>query len=380
MRPFAKISDWFTDFVVRLLVKERRTYHQRFPNDVARLRETLRPGDVVLVDGSQRISEVIKYLTQSSWSHAAVYVGDSLIRRGDHQASIWTQRYGTAADALLVEANVEDGVTASPLSKYVNHNLRICRPINLRPGDLSTVLDTVISQIGSPYNRDHIQSLLWYFLPVEIMPKRWQRRALELYRNAIVHYLVAPSFLARRLLAGPSSDTDLRQDLASWLDLFYGEFYAPRGEVMAAHFDALLDHFARFGWVERSEGHLRVTEKGTPSFRRLAEQTRGVVEVYYATFAAALGLQGSMSAKALQKAAEEQYERSEMLGEVDRREAANAITFANAVDVLVRLGALELAPNAEGASRARDLSYVPGVAFDDLAALRERLATALAAR
>ncbi|MEE8311539.1 MAG: YiiX/YebB-like N1pC/P60 family cysteine hydrolase [Candidatus Binatia bacterium] len=179
MRPFAKISDWFTDFVVRLLVKERRTYHQRFPNDVARLRETLRPGDVVLVDGSQRISEVIKYLTQSSWSHAAVYVGDSLIRRGDHQASIWTQRYGTAADALLVEANVEDGVTASPLSKYVNHNLRICRPINLRPGDLSTVLDTVISQIGSPYNRDHIQSLLWYFLPVEIMPKRWQRRALE---------------------------------------------------------------------------------------------------------------------------------------------------------------------------------------------------------
>ncbi|TFH22985.1 MAG: hypothetical protein E4H03_07230 [Myxococcales bacterium] len=70
-------------------------------------------------------------------------------------------------------------MTASPLSKYVNHNLRICRPINLRPGDLSTVLDTVISQIGSPYNRDHIQSLLWYFLPVEIMPKRWQRRVLE---------------------------------------------------------------------------------------------------------------------------------------------------------------------------------------------------------
>jgi glycerol-3-phosphate O-acyltransferase len=207
-----------------------------------------------------------------------------------------------------------------------------------------------------------------------------RRRALDLYRNAIVHFLAAPSFLARRLLAGPSSDAELRQDLASWLDLFYGEFYAPRGEVMAAHFDALLDHFARFGWVERSEGNLRVTEKGTPTFRRLAEQTRGVVEVYYATIAAALTVQGSVSAKALQKAAEEQYERSEMLGEVDRREAANAITFANAVDLLVRLGALELAPGAEGASRARDLSYVPGAAFDDLAALRERLATALAAR
>lgn len=179
MRPIKALNDWFTNFLVRLLVKERRVYHQRFPNDLARLRESLRPGDVVLVEGSQRISEVIKYLTQSSWSHAALYVGDALVKRGKHQASIWRQRHGGNADALLVEANVEDGVTASPLSKYVNHNLRICRPINLRPGDLSTVLDTVISQIGSPYSRDHVQSLLWYFLPIEIMPKIWRRRALE---------------------------------------------------------------------------------------------------------------------------------------------------------------------------------------------------------
>lgn len=179
MNPFRALNRWLTERIVRLLVKERGVYHQRFPNDMERLRESLRPGDVVLVEGSQRISEVIKYLTQSSWSHAAIYVGDSLLKRGDHQASIWRQRYGDAANALLVEANVEDGVTASPLSKYVNHNLRICRPINLRPGDQSTVIDTVISQLGSPYNRDHIMSLLWYFLPVEIMPKRWRQRALE---------------------------------------------------------------------------------------------------------------------------------------------------------------------------------------------------------
>ena len=38
----------------------------------------LRPGDVLLVDGNTRISSAIKYLTQSTWSHAALYLGDAL--------------------------------------------------------------------------------------------------------------------------------------------------------------------------------------------------------------------------------------------------------------------------------------------------------------
>ncbi len=207
-----------------------------------------------------------------------------------------------------------------------------------------------------------------------------RRRALDLYRNTIVHFLAAPSLLARRLLAGPATDADLREDLATWLDVFYGEFFTPRGDVMAAHFDGMLDHFARYGWVEHGEGHVRATEKGTPTFRRLAEQTRGVVEVYYTTFAAAQALPGPISSKRLLKAAEEQYERSDLLGEVDRREAANPVTFANAVDALVRCEMLEQAAAPESTGRARDLTYVPGPAFDDLPALRERLAAALAAR
>jgi hypothetical protein len=69
----------------------------------------------------------------------------------------------------MVEANVETGVTAVPLSKYQHHNIRVCRPINLRPGDLATVLETVISQIGTPYNVGHIVDLLRYFLPVSLI-------------------------------------------------------------------------------------------------------------------------------------------------------------------------------------------------------------------
>ena len=43
-----------------------------------RLAATLLPGDVLLVEGCTRISTAIKYLTQSTWSHAALYIGNVL--------------------------------------------------------------------------------------------------------------------------------------------------------------------------------------------------------------------------------------------------------------------------------------------------------------
>ena len=169
---------WLVDFLVKVLVKEHRGYHYRFPHDLEKLRNTLKPGDVVLVEGSQRISEVIKYLTQSSWSHAAIYVGDAVIKHGGHRSREAAAKFGDESSYLLVEATVEDGVAAAPLSKYLKHNIRICRPINLRPGDLSTVLETVIAQIGQPYNVAHIVDLLRYFFPVSLLG-RWRRAALK---------------------------------------------------------------------------------------------------------------------------------------------------------------------------------------------------------
>ncbi len=207
-----------------------------------------------------------------------------------------------------------------------------------------------------------------------------KRRALDLYRNSIVQFLVAPSFLARRILTGPTLPV-LRQELVSWLDLFYYEFFTPRGEVLAAHFDAFLDHFERMGWIERSGERLLATEKGVPCFRFLAEQTCGVVEVYYATFAAALGVaEGELSARRLEKEAADQFERSFLLGEVERREAANPVAFGGAVEHLVRLRILERAREQGGGERPRDTTYLRGPAWGELPALRDRLAAALAAR
>src|SRR2546425_10834285 len=65
----------------RVLTKPRGNYNRILSTDLETLRLTVRKGDVILVDGDQRVSEVIKYLTQSSWSHVALYVGDELLRR-----------------------------------------------------------------------------------------------------------------------------------------------------------------------------------------------------------------------------------------------------------------------------------------------------------
>jgi glycerol-3-phosphate O-acyltransferase len=228
-------------------------------------------------------------------------------------------------------------------------------------------------------------------------------RALDLYRNAITHFLAAPSFLARRLLSR-ATEGELRADLATWLDVFYYELFTPRAEVLAVQLDAFLDHFERLGFVGRSDGHLQATEKGLGYFRFLAEQTRGLLEVYYATLSAVLGADAPVDARALTRAAGEQFERARLLGEVDRRESAHPIAFANALDLLVRRGMLVRAatpsarerrvvgvpaPSArEGrvvaapgpSAREGRVVYERGPAFSELAPLRERLAAALHAR
>ena len=209
-----------------------------------------------------------------------------------------------------------------------------------------------------------------------------KRRALDFYRNSIVQFLAAPSFLARQLLAAPDGAA-LRVELAAWLELFYTEFFTPRGEVLAAHLDAFLDHFERHGWLERSGGEVRATEKGLGPFRFLAEQTRGVVEAYYCAVAAvdaALAAEGAVGMKELRKAAEEQFERAQILGEVDRREGANPVTFKNALDLLVQRRILEAADSETRGKGRTEEAFARGGAFGDLAALRERLAAALAAR
>ncbi|MEM7412490.1 MAG: 1-acyl-sn-glycerol-3-phosphate acyltransferase [Myxococcota bacterium] len=203
-----------------------------------------------------------------------------------------------------------------------------------------------------------------------------RRRALDIYRNTIQHFLAVPSFLARELgVGGSRAEIDARLD--AWLDLFYGEFFARRDPRTCEHIDLLLRQFADRGWIQDDGGAWRATEAGASHLAFLAEQTRSVVEGYQVAFAAIARLDEPIGRKALRKRISEQFERSELLGEAGMPEASNPVTFGNAVDLLLRRGILAA---AEGAPTARDPLYERGPQWDQLAALREQLATALPSR
>jgi len=184
------------DAAARALTKPRGSYNLLLPNNLDALRRQLRSGDVILVDGDQRVSEVIKYLTQSTWSHAALYIGDEVARRNPARRDELAAEFGPDAQHLCVEALMEGGVVVSPIAKYATHNLRICRPRGLRREDLDRILDEVLAQVGCHYDVRNVVDLARYFLPVSLIPRRFRRRALT-FGSGLPTEVICTSLIAR---------------------------------------------------------------------------------------------------------------------------------------------------------------------------------------
>jgi hypothetical protein len=142
-----------------LLNREVPGYELKAFNDMARLYHVIRKGDVVLVEGRLRISQFIKFATQSPWTHSALYVGDELLRRGGRLREQAEINFGEHADRLIVEALTGEGVIAAPLEKYQAHNIRVCRPSRLDPADLDQVLEHVLADLGKQYDDQNLLDL-----------------------------------------------------------------------------------------------------------------------------------------------------------------------------------------------------------------------------
>jgi hypothetical protein len=173
--PLRKLSS----FAIGQLTKPVARYTLRIPNDMAALKRCLRKGDVILVEGNERVSECVKYLTQSSWSHAALYVGDEPMHRFPDLRPELIEKFGADAHQLVVEALVESGVVLSPVSKYKTFNLRICRPHGLTATDQRQVVEFALSNVGRKYDFKNIFDLMRYLLPVHLVPARFRRQALH---------------------------------------------------------------------------------------------------------------------------------------------------------------------------------------------------------
>lgn len=252
---FTRLRRWLGRQLADYITQPVQRYAPFSVHDEQTLARFLLPGDVLLVEGNLRISSAIKFLTQSTWSHAAMYVGNAI--EGQQQ--------------MLVEADLQDGVAAVPLAKYRNFNTRICRPVGLNENERQNVVETLVRSIGKDYDLKHVVDLARYLMPTPPVPVRWRRRLLSLGSDdptrAICSTLIATAFQNIHYPILPSWERD--QNDAERLRHRDARLFTPRDFDLSPYFRVIkptiesgFDHSA-LNWMPTDQGEQTVDS--TPS-------------------------------------------------------------------------------------------------------------------
>lgn len=238
---FDRLLDWIGRQLARRLNQPVSGYEPFTPSDFDTLCQTLQPGDILLVEGNERVSTAIKYLTQSTWSHAAIYVGDALPAPADG-----TER------PRLVEVNLGQGCVAVGLSKYASHNTRICRPVGLTAQDRAAVIAFMTGKIGLRYDMRNIWDLTRYFFPTPPVPLRWRRRMLAIGSGdptrAICSSLIALAFQSIRYPILPEVRSVGKARAHATREIYHirhHSLFAPRDFDLSPYFEVVKPTLAR---------------------------------------------------------------------------------------------------------------------------------------
>jgi hypothetical protein len=168
------------------LTKEQHVHRASPPIPPDRLLACLEPADVLLVEGGSMISTAIKYLTQSTWSHAALYIG----------AHDEEPRTGSAH--RFIEADLLEGVRTVGIEVFASMPTRICRPVGLNEQERRAVTSFAIARLGHHYDLKNVIDLVRYLLPTPPVPTRLRRRMIAFGSGdptrAICSTLIAQAF------------------------------------------------------------------------------------------------------------------------------------------------------------------------------------------
>lgn len=199
------------------------------------LKAALRPGDVLLIDGNSRISMAIKYITQSTWSHAALCIGKN-------QGNI----ENLDPEPQLIEADVAEGVRTVPLGKYCQNHTRICRPVGLSSEETRQVVDFMKERIGYEYDLKNIFDLARYLIQTPPVPQKYRRRLLALGSGdptkAICSSLIAQAFQSVSYPILPNIEGDeinskaLKKSQEEILHIRHHSLFAPRDFDVSPYF------------------------------------------------------------------------------------------------------------------------------------------------
>ncbi len=234
-----KLFDRGAAWIGRRLSSYLRKPHSGHDNtaatDPAKLMACLRPGDVVLTEGKSRVSVAIKYLTQSTWSHAALYVGNA-------SSLVDTQ----GQPRCFVEADLQDGVRLVSVAEFAGLHCRICRPVGLSTDEIAAVIGFAMARLGQQYDLKNLIDLARYLLPTPPVPVRWRRRMLALGSGdptrAIRSTLIAQAFQSVRypilplIDTVPSPDPNCHGCVSEILHIRHHRLFAPRDFDVSPYF------------------------------------------------------------------------------------------------------------------------------------------------
>jgi hypothetical protein len=185
----AKLLAGVGRLLARYLNKETHRHSPTPYHPPGQLLAGLRAGDVLLVEGNRRVSTAIKYLTQSTWSHAALFIGT------DH-------RFTIPADHCFVEADTLEGVRTVGINDFRGLNTRICRPVGLTPADCQAVIEHAMARLGHQYDLRNVWDLARYLIATPPVPQAYRRRMIALGSGdptrAICSTLIAQAFQSIR--------------------------------------------------------------------------------------------------------------------------------------------------------------------------------------
>lgn len=179
--------DWLGKKIAIYLQKPSTGAKQPATCSSESLVRSLRKGDVLLVDGASRVSTAIKYLTQSTWSHAALCIQD--------QSNVENP---SIDNVILLEADVVEGVRIVSVKEYTQQHTRICRPVGLSSTDVAQMIAFAKERLGHQYDRKNVIDLMRYLVQTPPVPVGWRRSMLKLGSGdptrAICSTLIAQSF------------------------------------------------------------------------------------------------------------------------------------------------------------------------------------------
>ena len=167
--------------LAKFLTKENICLDPYYRISIEEIKSTVKPGDVILVEGQSRASSAIQFITGSNWSHVSIFIGET-----------------KAFEHTLVEVRAVDGCKYTDLNVYKQHNLRICRPLFLDNKKRIILIKNLKKRIGTKYDLRNIFDLIRYAYPNPPVPKKFRRNLIGIGAGdptkAICSSLIAEAF------------------------------------------------------------------------------------------------------------------------------------------------------------------------------------------